>query len=48
MKRFYIALIAIFALVFTTNAQKAKVSQNFENLEKGTDILTLQKGKFNT
>lgn len=48
MKKLFISLITVTCLVFTVNAQKVEISQNFENLEKGTDILTLEKGKFNS
>jgi uncharacterized protein YdbL (DUF1318 family) len=36
MKRISITLIAIVAMGFMANAQKAETFQNFENLEKGT------------
>ncbi|PCI33657.1 MAG: hypothetical protein COB60_07425 [Flavobacteriaceae bacterium] len=48
MMRFYISVIAIFALIFTANAQKSDFYQSFEPLEKGKDITKLKKGKFGT
>ena len=44
-------IFAILTLLFTFNVsiqaqKKVKINQNFENLEKGTDLLTLAKGKF--
>jgi hypothetical protein len=47
MKHTYVILILLFTFNLSTQAQtKVKLNQNFENLEKGTDLLTLAKGKF--
>ena len=42
-------IFAILILLFTFNVsikakKKVKINQNFENLERGTDLLTLEKG----
>lgn len=47
MKSFYVSIIAVFALAFSTSAQVV-FKQDFEKLAAGQDILTLQKGKFST
>jgi hypothetical protein len=47
MKHICVILILLFTFNISTQAQtKVKFNQNFENLEKGTDLLTLAKDKF--
>ena len=47
MKHIFAILILLFTFNVSIQAQKkVKINQNFENIEKGTDLLTLAKGKF--
>lgn len=48
MKQLLVILSVFFSITLTVNAQKTLVNQTFENLEKGEDILKLQKEKYKT